>query len=370
MPKALVIGRGVAGLTCARLLAQQGWEIEICKISSSSSGSPISPTVVLNDITCYLLQDIWQLEDKFWQNFYVLNQRRVRWGMEASVLNIPQLSMVINGNCLVKLLEERLLQAYNQQVYLNESPLIDKPTTFEGYDWVIDAGGRKSAIAENLGKGKRHRFGCRCILSSEVTLTQTSEQNACWMETVADGWIFLAPLGEHRALLQCMVPIVREEPSQMLIDLLEKSHSIKSLVDSFLGSITVFQAFPQILTSLCEPKWIAVGDAAISFDPISGDGTGYAIRGAILATSVINGITSQSLLNNQYLHHYTQRLHKTFLSHLQECLKYYSAAFSSSAWKAEIKLIQDFLYGNKHGLITADHFAYRLNKLNLVPITD
>ncbi len=367
MPKALVIGGGVAGLTCAYLLAKQGWEIEIYKSSLRTS-----PTLVLNDITSYLLQDIWELEDKFWQNFYVLNQRRIRWGMETNVLNIPQLSIVINGNCLVKLLEERLLQVYKQQVYLNESPpLLDKPTTFDfGHDWVIDAGGRKSAIAQNLGKGKRHTFGRRCILSSEVTLTQTSEQNACWMETVADSWVFLAPLGEHRALLQCMVPIVTEEPSQMLMDSLEKSHSIKSLVDSFLSSITVFPAFPQMLTPLCEHQWIAVGDAAISFDPISGDGTGYAIRGAILATSVINGTASQSLVSNQYLHHYTQRLHKTLVSHLQECLKYYSAAFSSSTWKAETKPIQDFLYNHKSGSVTADSFAYRLNKLNLVPITD
>ena len=367
IPKALIIGSGVAGLTCAYLLARQGWEIEIYK-----SSSRISPTLVLNDITCDLLQDIWQLEDKFWQNFYVLNQRRIRWGTEASVLNIGQLSMVINGNCLVKLLEERLLQVYKQQVYLNESPpKLDESTIFDfRHDWVVDAGGRKSVIAQNLGKGKRHMFGHRCILSTEVKLSKDSEQNACWMETVADGWMFLVPLGERRALLQCMVPIVREKPSQMLMHSLEGSQTIKSLVDNFLSSIAVFSAFPQMLTSLCEHQWIAVGDAAISFDPISGDGTGYAIRGAILATSVMNSIAFQDLANNQYLHHYTQRLHKTFVSHLQQCLKYYSAAFSSSIWKAETKPIQDFLYNNKYGFVATDSFAYRLNKLNLIPIKD
>lgn len=367
MPKALIIGSGVAGLTCAYLLARQGWEIEIYK-----SSSRISPTLVLNDITCDLLQDIWQLEDKFWQNFYVLDRRRIRWGMEASVLNIEQLSMVINGNCLVKLLEKRLLQVYKQGVYLNESPpKLDQANIFDfGHDWVVDAGGRKSAIAQNLGKGKRHMFGRRCILSTEVKLSKGSHQTACWMETVADGWMFLVPLGEHRGLLQYMVPIVREEASQMLMHSVEASQTIKSLVDSFLSSIAVFPAFPQMLSSLCSHQWIAVGDAAISFDPISGDGTGYAIRGAILATSVMNSIAFQNLANNQYLHHYTQRLQSTFVSHLKQCLKYYSAAFSSSTWKAETKPIQDFLYNNRYEFVTTDSFVYRLNKLNLVPVTD
>jgi 2-polyprenyl-6-methoxyphenol hydroxylase-like FAD-dependent oxidoreductase len=368
MQRALVIGGGVAGLSCAHLLAKRGWEVEIWGTVSRSS-----PTLLLNDITCYLLQDIWQLEETFWENFHVLYERRVCWGMEANVLSIPQLSVVISGNCLVERLEERLLQEYNQQVHLDESlPSPDELASPDFWDrvgqkftWVIDAGGRKSVLAKNLAGGERYAFGHRCILSREVILTKASEQNVCWMETVPDGWLFLAPLGGHRALLQCMVPVVPKELEELLPYLLEKTRFLNTMVDSLLGSTMIYEAFPQILAPLCGTKWIAIGDAAFSVDPISGDGTGYAIRGAILAASVINAIAS-NLLNSDYLHHYTCRLHKAFFSHLAQCLSYYSDAFSSSAWKMEIELMKKAFHLPEYHKHSTENFLYRLQELNLV----
>ncbi|WP_414583032.1 NAD(P)/FAD-dependent oxidoreductase [Scytonema sp. PCC 10023] len=368
MQTALVIGGGVAGLSCAQALAKRGWEVEIWR-----TGSRSSPTLLLNDITCYLLQDIWQLEETFWENFHVLDERRVCWGMEATVLSIPQPSVVMSGNCLVEHLEKRL-QQHNQQVHFDDSlPSPDELASFDfwhhvgqKFTWVIDAGGRKSAIVKNLVGGQRYKFGQRCILSQEVMLTKASEQNVCWMETVPDGWMFLAPLGGNRAMLQCMVPVVIEEPQEMLTYLLGQTRFLNTFVDSLLGSTSVFEAFPQILAPLYGTKSIAVGDAAFSVDPISGDGTGYAIRGAILAASVINGIAS-GLERSQCLRHYTLRLHKTFFSHLQQCLNHYSIGFSSSVWKAEIELMQE-VWQNNFDIPNAENFAYRLEELNLVPL--
>jgi flavin-dependent dehydrogenase len=367
MQRALIIGSGVAGLSCAHLLAQHGWEVEIWGRTSHNS-----PTVLLNDATCYLLQDIWQLEESFWKNFYVLNERMVCWGMGADVLNIPQPSVVMNGNCLVEHLEKRLLQKYHQLVHLELPPSSDELASGDfltyaeqQFTWVIDASGRKSVIGKNAIGSQRYHFGHRCILSQEVMLTATSKQTACWIETVPDGWLFLAPLGENKALLQCMVPVMTEEPKKMLT-LLEQTRFLKTFVDTLLGSTYVFEAYPQILDPLCGSKWIAVGDAAFSLDPMSGDGTGYTLRGAILATSVINGIAS-GLGKSQCLHHYTLRLRKTFFSHLQECFKYYSNGFSSSQWKAEIALMQrvwQYNFDTSNG----ENFAYRLEGFDLVPV--
>lgn len=366
MQRALIIGGGVAGLSCAHLLAKRGWEVEIWR-----KASPSSPTVLLNDVTCYLLQDIWQLEESFWQNFYVLDERRVCWG-SAEVLNIPQPSVVMNGNCLVEHLEKRLLQEYHQLVHLKSPPSLDKLASYnfladagQQFDWVIDASGRKSVIGKNVVSSQRYKFGQRCILSQEVIMTTASEQTACWMETVPDGWLFLAPLGQNKALLQCMVPMMKEEPNN-IVTLLNQTRFLKTFVDTFLGSNCLFKAFPQILDPLCGSKWIAVGDAAFSLDPISGDGTGYALRGAILAASVINSIAS-GLDRSQCLRHYTTRIHKTFVSHIQECLKYYSNGFSSSLWEREIKLMQTVLqYG--FDIDNQTKFQYKLERYHLVKV--
>ncbi|MEC4814460.1 MAG: NAD(P)-binding protein [Scytonema sp. PMC 1069.18] len=365
MQRALIIGGGVAGLSCAHLLAQHGWEVKIWGKTSHNS-----PTVLLNDTTCYLLQDIWQLEESFWKNFYVLNQRQVCWGIGADVLNIPQPSVVMNGNYLVKHLEKHLLQKYHQLVHLESPPSLGELASSDfladaeqQFTWVIDASGRKSVIGSHAIGSQRHHFGHRCILSQELMLTAASEQTTSWIETVPDGWLFLAPLGENKALLQCMVPITTEEPEKMLT-LLEQTRFIKTFVDTFLDSTHIFEAFPQISDPLCGSKWIAVGDAAFSLDPISGDGTGYALRGAILAISVINSIAS-GLDKNKCLQHYTLRLRKTFSSHLQQCLKYYSNSFSSSTWKKEIALM-NFLPDNLSTL-NLNNCTYKLENFHLKP---
>ena len=38
---------------------------------------------------------------------------------------------------------------------------------------------------------------------------------------------------------------------------------------------------------MCGPGWLSCGTAALSFDPICGDGTGHAVREGILAAAVI-----------------------------------------------------------------------------------
>jgi hypothetical protein len=99
--RALVIGTGVAGLSCAQLLACQGWEVEVCK-----SRSRPEPTLVLNDITCGLLCDIWQAGNELLDGSHILNERKVVWGLGGTVSTVVQRSVVIRGDRLV----ERLLK--------------------------------------------------------------------------------------------------------------------------------------------------------------------------------------------------------------------------------------------------------------------
>jgi flavin-dependent dehydrogenase len=336
MQKILVIGNGIAGLSCARLLANRGWEIEIW-----GKQQLFSPTLILNQITCNLLQDIWQLDRSFWDSLHLLHERRVGWGKDGEVLNMAEPSAVINGSLLSDRLWTHLLEKYHDQVHLHELPvsidnLLDRQNEFT---WIIDAGGRQSVIAQKLGSGHRYAFGDRCILSQEVQLTNSAQEDIYWIETVPEGWLFLAPLGNNKAIFQAMVPLISGETSDLLTILLKQTRYIQNYIAELSASIAIFAAFPQILRPLSGNKYLAVGDAAFSVDPISGDGTGYAIRGAILATSTINAIAS-GLSNSDCLDHYILRLEKAFDAHLQQCLEYYLKGFTSSLWQREIEKMQ------------------------------
>jgi flavin-dependent dehydrogenase len=359
MQKILIIGGGIAGLTCAHLLAGRGWEIEIWDKLSKSS-----PTLIINDVTRYVLQDIWQLETDFWYDFHLLTSRQVAWEKDTEVLTIVEDSLVVKGNSLIEKLKLHLLN--QKQIYINETPPNLDNICRQDYAWIIDASGRNSTTALNFGKGRRSQFGQRCILSQTVMLTSANHYNACWMETISDGWIFFAPIDNQQALIQCMLPNIIKEPLPILT-LLEETNFIKTFIDKITTHPTIFAAYPQLLTPLCGNGWIAVGDAALSFDPISGDGTGYALRTAILATSVINSISNSNLNTKECFNHYNLRLNRTFFQHLEQCIKYYSSAFNSREWKIEIELMKLSLQKYKDMQLIFDEFAYNLKDFQLIP---
>jgi flavin-dependent dehydrogenase len=336
MPKVLVIGNGIAGLSCAQLLANRGWEIEIW-----GKHQLFAPTLILNQITCNLLQDIWQLEGNFWDGLHFLHERRVCWGKDGEMLSMAEPSVVINGKSLSDRLWHHLLEKYHHQVYIRELPIkIDNLDRLQDdFAWVIDAGGRQSAIAQKLGSGHRYSFGDRCILSQEVQLTDAAPEDIYWIETVSEGWLLLAPVGNHKAILQVMIPVISGADSHLLIALLQQTRYIQNHIAKLSASIALFAASPQILQPLAGNNYLVVGDAAFSVDPICGDGTGYAVRGAILATSVINAISS-GLNRNDFLKHYKLRLERAFDAHLQQCLDYYLNGFRSSRWQSEIEKMQ------------------------------
>jgi 2-polyprenyl-6-methoxyphenol hydroxylase-like FAD-dependent oxidoreductase len=333
MPKILVIENGIAGLSCAQLLANRGWEIEIW-----GKHQLFAPTLILNQIACNLLQDIWQLERNFWDGLHLLHERKVCWGKEGEMLSMAEPSVVINGKSLSDRLWHHLLEKYHHQIYIRELPIkIDDLTRLQDdFDWVIDAGGRQSAIAQQLGSGHRYSFGERYILAQEVQLTNSAPEDIYWVETVSAGWLFLAPLGNKRAILQVMVPLIPGQSLELLTILLNQSRYIQEYIGKISESIAVFPGFPQILQPLAGKKYLAVGDAAFAVDPISGDVTGYAIRGAILATSIIDTIAA-GLSRSDCLEQYSLRLETAFAAHLQQCLEYYPNGFISSLWQAEIE---------------------------------
>lgn len=348
MKRALVIGSGMIGLTCAKLLNIRGWEVHILAGSSSAA-----PTLVLNNITCSLFQDIWQLEDNFWHGFHLLHKRWVHWGDSQGIVSLEQPDAVIKGSGLVDFFRERLIQESRKLIFLeNFSDYEEKLKNSDGlaslaqnFSWIIDASGRSALVAQKLGMSNYRTFGNRRIIAQEVELKTKGEDGTYWLETVPDAWVFLAPTGNGRGLLQVMIPNGSLKPSQLLCYTLEQTQTIKHRVSNLIPSPHVFLAFPQILqplsgrVNLSDSTWITVGDAACCLDPVSGDGTGYGVRGAILATSILDGIACNRIDYRMGLRHYSMRLNQAFIAHVQTCINYYYSAFSSLPWLAEIQLM-------------------------------
>ena len=101
----------------------------------------------------------------------------------------------------------------------------------------------------------------------------------------------------------------------------------------------------------------------MSLDPICGDGSGHAVREAILATAVIRGSARSGMLE-----HYQSRLHLAFERHLTLCRNYYLTGNSGPWWDAETSLLDRGLAWTR--LHTPPTSQYRLNGIDLEQLPD
>jgi hypothetical protein len=123
-------------------------------------------------------------------------------------------------------------------------------------------------------------------LSASGTLAPGAE-DSCWVESLARGWLFLLPVRSRRGVLIGVGPELDE--------LLLESRFIGRQVGSLLARTRAAPGYPRIADPLCGPGWLACGTAALSFDPICGEGAGDAVREAILATAVLRRLNSADL---------------------------------------------------------------------------
>jgi flavin-dependent dehydrogenase len=202
---------------------------------------------------------------------------------------------------------------------------------------VVDAAGRDPTVGGATSRQPSFRsFGRRVILAADVPLRNAADPHACWMETVPNGWVFLAPLEHGRGMLQAMVAERPADEALALIDAVASTVCIDGLVAGLTSPVTTFDAAPRLREPTGEAGWLSVGEAAMRLDPVSGYGVAYAIREAILASAVVDTAAGVSS-SHEYLSHYQHRLRDAFIGHLDACVRLYAAGLPSPTWNQEIE---------------------------------
>lgn len=161
----------------------------------------------------------------------------------------------------------------------------------ESARWVIDATGRRAALARRLG-ARRRRDAAQIALyalgspAAELRLSRTV------IEAVPRGWWYAARLPSGAVLAGLHVR--PREAARLLADpdawhraLAETRHVGPMLATTvFDRPLRVLEACGARLDRFGGDGWIACGDAALSFDPISGQGIFSALHGGMTAGRV------------------------------------------------------------------------------------
>jgi hypothetical protein len=306
-------------------------------IRVESSSRPKLPAIMLGETTQKLLRDVFDRNDLF-AGFTEIRRRIVAWGPEAEELNLPHSAVVAS--------EKELLDRI--RIGLAEYPEAKN----EEADWTIFASAPLPPFSVE------HQFGARPAAASAVALDKRSATDACWIESLDNGWLFLLPTGEGTGWLLSV--------GESVDSLLSASRLIKRQIAEASPARGTFLSHPRIAFPLSGPGWLACGTAALAFDPLCGDGAGNAVREAILASALVRA-ASEGGDPVSLAGHYQARLLGGFHRHIGLCFNFYQSGRSGPWWDQQVDDLKRGLVWCSDQLNGLDASRYRLNGFQLEP---
>jgi 2-polyprenyl-6-methoxyphenol hydroxylase-like FAD-dependent oxidoreductase len=357
MRRADIAGGSVSGLTLAWLLLRQGWSVDLYTRREAMGG----PALVLKDATRALLLDLWGAESALLPPMHRLDERVVQLGSGHAHV-VDDASWAARAEPLKGCLLRRLRLEGGARVAIHEDRECVPADSLANGRWHVAAGGRSSASHD----GERVAGGCRVAIAAEAELTGHVSLTRYGFEEHADGWLFVAPLGYGRAAVQFMVPAADDKTmASMLASAISRS-AVAAAV-RLLPPFSIWPAYPTCVDPWIDTAAIRIGDAAMAFDPICGDGTGQALRGALLASASLEAIEAGAPAGDIRTH-YRRRLQFAFLAHLRACREAYRSFDARSIWTTELRDMTAAEACLEASLASFAGFGYVLAGRRLAPI--
>lgn len=200
--------------------------------------------------------------------------------------------------------------------------LSDSETTAR---WLIDATGRRSALAQSLGI-QRQRDDSLVALWAQTVAPDTDLDTRTLIESTPDGWWYTARLPDHRRIVVFHVDrddaiAILHQPDLWVERLSHTVHVKHVLAGAVLQDKPCgTEACGSRLVQFAGSGWIAVGDAALSFDPLASQGILNALYTGMRAGQAVNLALSG---NWDLITAYTSQLEKIRKAYLQHHRAYY-----------------------------------------------
>jgi flavin-dependent dehydrogenase len=199
--------------------------------------------------------------------------------------------------------------------------------------WLVDATGRRSTVARRCGV--RHRQDDRLIaffalFHQPASLTDTDQDSRTLIEAAPDGWWYTALLPSKQRVVAYLTDVDLVEPRTMrtqkgYLSLLGRTEHVRALLAAHEYSIESvpkgIAASSARLNQFSGKGWLATGDAALSFDPLSSQGILTAIYTGSEAGQTLVAQTSG---DSDALTRYSARLQTIYDAYLQNLSTYYT----------------------------------------------
>lgn len=328
----LVIGGGPAGAAAAILLAEAGASVRLaCRARSMGElfGESLSPG-------CAGLLQMLGLWDSFKEDGHLpCYAHRSAWG--SSEIAFVDLIFDPRGHGWHidrELFERRMLErAGALGVSITHEP-VDGHWSFQDDHWqgtlrheagqvrarrIIDASGKASWFARRQGIERiidDRQIALIAVMQTERSLEDTSSL----VETVPEGWWYSAPIPQNRLVVSLFTDAGLIEPEAFDELLAQSRHTRERAAGArMLYKPRFVAAGGGRLGTVYGPGWLAVGDAAMNYEPLSAHGITLALR------SAIDGARALMAGSGDACPAYERRLFRAYAMYHRECRQFYRA---------------------------------------------
>jgi flavin-dependent dehydrogenase len=214
--------------------------------------------------------------------------------------------------------------------------------------FIVDATGRSSWFCYRQGI-RRFSFDSLCgYVSFLSTKTEGDSDSMTLIESVSDGWWYSALLPKNIRVTSFFtdsnLPIARSIRTSIEWEntMMQSTSHIKVIHDKYdyhtISGPYIRIANSSILEKVSGENWLAVGDAAASYDPLSSQGILTAMTDSMSASDIIR---KYSKGKDRSLEEYNKRIITNFINYLKKRDYYYNLEkrWSNNAfWKQNQRL--------------------------------
>lgn len=164
-------------------------------------------------------------------------------------------------------------------------------------DWLLDATGRPAALSRRLGARRRRIDRLVAFQTRLMPATGTDQDASAIVEAARSGWWYstLLPGGERLACFFTDADLAHDTGLRSVAGFmasLEGTRVIASLVRRHGYSCREAPRGTDASTAWLDvaagPRWLAIGEAAISFDPLSARGVASALHAGLCAAHAVH----------------------------------------------------------------------------------
>jgi len=355
----LIIGAGPAGLSCAIFLRKKGFEVSVIERDTKKKDDLKVGESLPPDAQKLLVElGLWEKFQKaghlksfgnksLWGNSEIAFTDFIHhpighgWHIDRA-----QFEYMLLQECLelgVDFLEDTTIisTTYESKNWTVRVKISNDKIFERNYAFLVDASGRNSWLARKLGVERIYEAR-QLALVAFLKCNKQLEDETSLVETTKDGWWHSTKIPGNRIATAFLCNpnklkraqwINESEWHTLIKQAPQTARRISMSEASLLSPPRFIAADSSILEKTYGEAWAAVGDAALSYDPISSHGI---LMAMVCARDLSRAIQLQFRGNENALYHYNALLRTAFQYYTSNRKEFYIAERrfpNSNYWK-------------------------------------